>query len=148
MLSPSPPPRQAGRSCGEATVPLLPCPSARTLPTSFPSWGLAFGAQGDSLMLVNADWADGYPSRLWPTCRNGSNEENTFGASIASQLATCVSTNPQPKLPPLLVHAKTNVTQQPLALAALPEGSHPAPCSPGPAGTRPPSPAGKVTCRS
>lgn len=148
MLSPSPPPCGAGRSCREATVPLLPCPSARMLPTSFPSWGLAFGAQGDSLMLFNADWADGYPSSPWPTCRNGSNEENTFGASIASQLAACESTYPQPKLPPLLVHAKMDVTRQPPTLAAFPEGSRPAPCSPGPAGTRPPSPAGKVTCGS
>lgn len=32
--------------------------------------------------------------------------------------------------------------------AALLEGSPPAPCSPSPVGTQPPSPAGKVTCRS
>ena len=155
MLVPSPPPHRAGRSCGRpqypccyAPVPLLPCPSARTPPTGFPSWGLAFGAQGDSLMLFNADGADGYPGHPGPTCRNGSREETTFGAihSITCSRQPVQARAPSPSS--LLVHAETDVTPQPPARAALPEGSPPAPCSLGPAGTQPLSPAGKVTCRS
>lgn len=148
MLGPSSPPCRAGRSCGEAAVSLLPCPSARMPPTGFPCWGLAFGTQGDSLMLFNADGPDGYPSYPGPTCRNGSCEETAFGAihSITCSRQSAQARAPSPSS--LLVHAETDVTLQPLARAALPEGSPPAPQSPGPARTRPPSLAGKVTCRS
>lgn len=130
----------------EAAVPLVPFPSARMPPTSFPSWGLAFGAQGNSLMLFNANGADGYPSHPGLTCRKYSHEETTFGAiySITSSQQPVQGCAPSPSH--LLVNAEADVTPQPPACPSLPQGRPLLPTLPAPQGHG--HTAGKVTCRS
>lgn len=134
-------------------LPLLPvgpggAAGGCSVPAAMPQWGLAFGAQDNSLMLFNADGADGYPSHPGLTCRNGSREGATFAAvhSITSSLQPAQARAPQPKLPP--GSCQDGCHPAALSTCCLAGGETPAPHSPSPVGTRPLLPAGKVTCSS